>query len=118
MDLRTVLITAVILTICEAKAISNRRSVEDSNEGSLANNPINPENTISRETINHVRHQHQQQIGNVRVVTEIDIKNLITLLTENTTNGSQPVSDTKQFGYEMLTAGEHQRKIRFTCCVY
>lgn len=52
-----------------------------------SNPTIQNGNVASRETINHVRHQHQQTIGNVHVVTEIDIKNIIAIL-----NGSEPIN--------------------------
>lgn len=42
---------------------------------------------LSREVINHVRHKHEQTIGNVHIVTNIDIANLITIL-----NTSAPIS--------------------------
>lgn len=55
-------------------------------------------NIASRETINHVRHQHEQTIGNIHVLTNIDIANLITIL-----NGSQPVAPVGEPNY--ATAG-------------
>lgn len=44
-------------------------------------------NISAREVINHVRHKHEQTIGNVHIVTNIDIANLITIL-----NSSTPIS--------------------------
>lgn len=38
------------------------------------------ESVVSGEVINHVRHQHEQTIGNVHILTNIDIANLITIL--------------------------------------
>lgn len=35
---------------------------------------------VSRGVINHVRHKHEQTVGNVHILTNIDIANLITIL--------------------------------------
>lgn len=40
----------------------------------------NNESVVSREVINHVRHKHEQTIGNIHIVTNIDIANLVTIL--------------------------------------
>lgn len=58
-------------------SINNNSNDNNNNNGSIA----------SSEVINHVRHKHEQTIGNVHIVTNIDIANLITIL-----NMSAPVS--------------------------
>lgn len=47
-------------------------------------NGNNNGNILSREVINHVRHKHEQTVGNVHIVTNIDIANLITILNMST----------------------------------
>lgn len=99
MDVRIFVIIAFV-TIASTEPIQYRRSL-DTTTPMVNKSASNPENIVSRETINHVRHQHQQQIGNIRVITEIDIKNLITLLNVSNINESidlKPVT--------MLTTGE------------
>lgn len=108
-------IVVTLLTYVENKAIENGLLVNDANGISLTNNNNNnnstmAENIVSRETINHVRHQHHQQIGNVQIITEIDIKNLVSIL--NTSATTVP-NDPKQSGYAMLTAGEQEYSICF-----
>lgn len=108
-------IVVTVLTFVESKSIENGLSVNDSNGIPLTNNnnnnnSTNTENIVSRETINHVRHQHHQQIGNVQIITEIDIKNLVSIL--NTSVTAMP-NDPKQFGYAILTAGERENSIYF-----
>lgn len=51
------------------------------------------ESVVSGEVINHVRHQHEQTIGNVHILTNIDIANLITIL-----NVSAPAPTTAATG--------------------
>lgn len=102
-------IVFTVLTFVESMAIENGLSVNDSNgipstNNHNNNNLTNDENIVSRETINHVRHQHHQQIGNVQIITEIDIKNLVSIL--NTSATTVPTNDPKQFDNAMLTAGE------------
>lgn len=57
------------------------------NERFSVNGSGNNESVLSREIINHVRHKHEQTVGNVHIVTNIDIANLITIL-----NTSAPIS--------------------------
>lgn len=106
-----------MLTFVESKGIENGLSVNDSNGNPMANNNnnslTNAENIVSRETINHVRHQHHQQIGNLQIITEIDIKNLVSIL--NTSATAMP-NDPKQSGYAILTAGEQENSIYFGNC--
>lgn len=103
-------IVVTVLTFAESMAIENGLSVNDSNGIPLSNNnnnnynSTNAENIVSRETLNHVRHQHHQQIGNVQIITEIDIKNLVSILN---TSGTAMPTDPKQSDYAMLTAGEN-----------
>lgn len=103
-----------VLTFVESKAIENGISVNDSNGIPTANNNnnnlTNTENIVSRETINHVQHQHHQQIGNLQIITEIDIKNLVSIL--NTSAMAMP-NDPKQSGNAILTAGEQENLIYF-----
>lgn len=49
-----------------------------------SNGNNNNGNILSREVINHVRHKHEQTVGNVHIVTNIDIANLITILNMST----------------------------------
>lgn len=47
---------------------------------------------LSREVINHVRHKHEQTVGNVHIVTNIDIANLITILNTSAPVSGQPIN--------------------------
>lgn len=44
------------------------------------NSSGNNDSVLSREVINRVHHKHEQTIGNVHIVTNIEIANLITIL--------------------------------------
>lgn len=59
-----------------------------SNSGGVG---MNDGSVAQREVINHVHHKHEQTIGNVHILTNIDIANLITIL-----NGSTPTSMSPQ----------------------
>lgn len=58
------------------------------------NSSGNNESIVSREVINHVRHQHQQTVGNVHILTNIDIANLITILNESASTDGQTADAT------------------------
>lgn len=58
------------------------------------NSDRNNERDVSREVINHVHHQHQQTIGNVHILTNIDIANLITILNVSAASGGQSTDAT------------------------
>lgn len=62
------------------------------------NSDRNNERGVSREVINHVRHQHQQTIGNVHIFTNIDIANLITILNVSAASGGQSTDATTTSG--------------------
>lgn len=47
---------------------------------------------VSKEVINHVHHEHEQTIGNVHVLTQINIANLITILNTSAST-THPPSD-------------------------
>lgn len=86
-------------------AFAYRLAIDKSDEKPLvserfsSNIGASNESVAAREVINHVHHQHQQTIGNVHILTNIDIANLITILnatspaTSSTTNG-QPTDVT------------------------
>lgn len=62
------------------------------NVNSNSNGSGNNTNILSREVINHVRHKHEQTIGNVHIVTNIDIANLITILNTSTPISGQSIN--------------------------
>lgn len=65
--------------------VSERFSVE-----SGANN----DSIVSRDVINRVHHQHEQNIGNIHVLTHINIENVITIRNESNPNNSSHPADT------------------------
>lgn len=77
-----------------------RYAVDKSNEKPLVSERFsidsngNTESTALREVINHVHHQHEQTIGNVHVLTNIDIANTITILNASAPAHSQPIDVT------------------------
>lgn len=90
-------IFAVTIVMCAVivNAFAYRLTMEKSDENPLVNQQFsinsvaNNESIVSREVINHVHHQHQQTIGNIHILTNIDIANLITILnTSNPTSSS------------------------------
>lgn len=44
------------------------------------NNRTKNGSMVSKEVINHVHHKHEQTVGNVHILTHINIANLITIL--------------------------------------
>lgn len=64
------------ITLPDSEPVVNERFSVNGNNASV----------VQREIVNHVRHKHEQTIGNVHIVTNIDIANLITIL-----NSSAPI---------------------------
>lgn len=59
------------------------------NERFSINGGRSNEIVIPREVINHVRHKHEQTIGNIHISTNIDIANTITILNTSAPTTSQ-----------------------------
>lgn len=80
----------VVISLVEVDALVYRRTIDEPlvKEQQSINSNGNNENVVSREVINHVRHQHQQTIGNVHILTNIDIANLITILNVSASNAA------------------------------
>lgn len=93
--LLNILVVTIVIFI-GVDAFVYRYAVDKSNEKPLVSerfsidNNGNNESTALREVINHVRHQHEQTIGNVHVLTNIDIANTITILNASVPANSQP----------------------------
>lgn len=51
------------------------------------NDAANPA-TVSRETINHVHHQHEHTIGNLHILTHINIANVVSVLNASGTSAT------------------------------
>lgn len=84
-------------TSYKVNAIAYRYAIEKSDTASIndqhsINSGGSNESIVSKKVINHVRHQHQQIIGNVHILTNIDIANLITILNESVATGGQSTS--------------------------
>ena len=94
-----ILIIAFVALASVANAFAYRLAVDKSDEKPLVDERLsnsggggaNNESVAQREVINHVHHKHEQTIGNVHILTNIDIANLITIL-----NGSTPTSTSPQ----------------------
>lgn len=89
-------IIAFVALASVANAFAYRLATAKSDEKPLvderfSNSGANNESVAQREVINHVHHKHEQTIGNVHILTNIDIANLITIL-----NGSAPTSTSPQ----------------------
>lgn len=100
-----VFVVAFIMCAGVVNAFAYRLGIEKSDEKPLfserisIDSGVSNESAVSREVINHVHHQHQQTIGNVHILTNIDIANLITILntsapTTSSTNNGQPTHAT------------------------
>lgn len=74
----------------------NKRSVEKPlvSERFSINSDANNESVVSTGVINHVRHKHEQTIGNVHVLTNIDIANLITIRNTSDPSAGQQTNAT------------------------
>lgn len=53
---------------------------------------VNNGSVLSNRVINHVHHKHEQTVGNVHIVTNIDIANLITILNMSAPISGQPIN--------------------------
>lgn len=73
------------------KPIDYRVSISKYDEKALANErfSFNGSNDSATEVVNHVRHKHEQTIGNYHIVTNIDIANTITILNSSVPTTSQ-----------------------------
>lgn len=90
-----IFVVTIVMCAVVVNAFAYRLTMGKSDEKPLVsqrfsiNSVANNESVISREVINHVHHQHQQTIGNIHILTNIDIANLITILnTSNPTSSS------------------------------
>lgn len=99
-----VLLVGISLFKVNASELSSNRMIDRPNVKPLVkerfsiNSNGSSESVVSREVINHVRHQHQQTIGNVHVLTNIDIANLITILNASVPTVGQPTDATSTPG--------------------
>ncbi|XP_055303310.1 uncharacterized protein LOC129568983 [Sitodiplosis mosellana] len=87
-----IIIVAFVILASVANAFAYRLAIDKSDEKPLVSERFSINNGVAstnesvaqREVINHVHHQHQQTIGNVHILTNIDIANLITILNAST----------------------------------
>lgn len=78
-----------IVKLDKEPVISGRLSiVDETRNGSI----------VAKEVINHVHHQHEQTIGNVHVLTNINIANLVTIFNKSVSAIDRPSDATTNPG--------------------
>lgn len=80
------IIVSIVIVLCNQSIAYNMDRTTQSDQSPIKQlnterlNDVEKQPIVSRETINHVHHKHEHTIGNLHILTHINIANVITVL--------------------------------------